>query len=225
MITPLHFLEVKLGKRPQPVKTRQGRGAEERLQEKNKVAAAPCQNKNEEQKAFLKQESEWLELMNAELKTQMEELKQEWQQLILMLNQHHPTYIIRTDSVKTPSSRRQPTAGAAGEEVSMGREEKAGQRLWARETPNQAAVGTSLASLPGHPPKGPLSARKSHEFPDPDPDPDARLEKGTVSGPGVPTHCGPAQSYPEWQLGRTLAGTAGVAVGTRHGHPSKAHTP
>ncbi|KAK1332166.1 hypothetical protein QTO34_007852 [Cnephaeus nilssonii] len=39
--------------------------------------------------------------MNAELKTQMEELKQERQQLILMLNQHRPTCIIRIDSVKT----------------------------------------------------------------------------------------------------------------------------
>ncbi|KAK1345451.1 hypothetical protein QTO34_007908 [Cnephaeus nilssonii] len=37
---------------------------------------------------FLQRESEWLELMNAELKTQMEELKQEWQQLILRLNRH-----------------------------------------------------------------------------------------------------------------------------------------
>ncbi|EPQ16212.1 Zinc finger protein 570 [Myotis brandtii] len=51
-------------------------------QEKNKVAAAPCQNKKKEQKGFLQRESEWLELMNVELKTQMKELKQEWQQLI-----------------------------------------------------------------------------------------------------------------------------------------------
>ncbi|KAK1343698.1 hypothetical protein QTO34_014251 [Cnephaeus nilssonii] len=43
--------------------------------------------------------------MNAELKTQMEELKQEWQQLILMLNQHHPTCVIRTDCVKTPTQK------------------------------------------------------------------------------------------------------------------------
>ncbi|KAK1336322.1 hypothetical protein QTO34_004128 [Cnephaeus nilssonii] len=52
MITPLHFLEVKLGKRPQPVK-------------------------NEE------------------------ELKQ----LILMLNRHRPTCIVRTDSIKTPTQK------------------------------------------------------------------------------------------------------------------------
>ncbi|KAK1341834.1 hypothetical protein QTO34_016585 [Cnephaeus nilssonii] len=37
--------------------------------------------------------------------------------------------------------------------------------------------------------------------PDPDPDPDARLEKGPVPGPAVPTHRGPAQSCPEWQPG------------------------
>ncbi|KAK1338901.1 hypothetical protein QTO34_019568, partial [Cnephaeus nilssonii] len=65
--------------------------------------------------------------MNAELKTQMEELKQKWQQLILMLNQHHPNCIIRTDSVKTPNSRRKPTAEAAGEQVTMGwKEERRG---------------------------------------------------------------------------------------------------
>ncbi|XP_054574415.1 jun dimerization protein 2-like [Eptesicus fuscus] len=64
MITPLHLLEVKLGKRPQSVK---------------------------------------------KLKTQMEELKtQEWQQLILMLNQHRPTCIVRTDSVKSPNSEGNP---------------------------------------------------------------------------------------------------------------------
>ncbi|XP_045307502.1 jun dimerization protein 2 isoform X2 [Leopardus geoffroyi] len=75
MIAPLHFLEVKLGKRPQPVKS---------------------------------EESERLELMNAELKTQIEELKQERQQLILMLNRHRPTCIVRTDSVKTPESEGNP---------------------------------------------------------------------------------------------------------------------
>lgn len=54
------------------------------------------------------QESERLELMNAELKTQIEELKQERQQLILMLNRHRPTCIVRTDSVKTPESEGNP---------------------------------------------------------------------------------------------------------------------
>ncbi|XP_031808363.1 jun dimerization protein 2 isoform X3 [Antechinus flavipes] len=75
VISPLHFLEVKLGKRPQPVKS---------------------------------EESERLELMNAELKAQIEELKQERQQLILMLNRHRPTCIVRTDSVKTPESEANP---------------------------------------------------------------------------------------------------------------------
>ncbi|KAK1342223.1 hypothetical protein QTO34_016982 [Cnephaeus nilssonii] len=57
-----------------------------------------------------------------------------------------------------------------------------------------------------------------------DRDPDGRLEKSTVPGPAIPTHRGPAQSFLEWQPGHTLAIPAGVAVGTRHGRPSKAHT-
>ncbi|KAK1340721.1 hypothetical protein QTO34_017112 [Cnephaeus nilssonii] len=107
MIAPLHFLEVKLGKRPQPVKSELDEEGEwrKRLWEKNKVVAARCQNKKMERTEFLQQESEWLELMNAELKTQMEELKQKRQQLILMLNQHCPTCIVRTDSIKTPTQK------------------------------------------------------------------------------------------------------------------------
>ncbi|EPQ06999.1 Jun dimerization protein 2 [Myotis brandtii] len=66
-----------------------------------------CGSKKE-QKEFLQQESEWLELMNAELKTQMEELKQEQQQLILMLNRHRPTCIVRPGSVKAPNSEGKP---------------------------------------------------------------------------------------------------------------------
>ncbi|KAK1344170.1 hypothetical protein QTO34_014735 [Cnephaeus nilssonii] len=66
--------------------------------------------------------------------------------------------------------------------------------------------------------------RRKSPDPDPDPDPDARLEKGTVPGPAVPTHRDPAQSCPEWQPGCILAGPAGGAVGTRRGRPSKAHT-
>ncbi|KAK1341392.1 hypothetical protein QTO34_017798 [Cnephaeus nilssonii] len=50
------------------------------------MVAARCWK---EKKDFLQRESEWLELMNVKLKTRMEELKQEWQQLILMLNRHH----------------------------------------------------------------------------------------------------------------------------------------
>lgn len=46
--------------------------------------------------------------MNAELKAQIEELKQERQQLILMLNRHRPTCIVRTDSIKTPESETNP---------------------------------------------------------------------------------------------------------------------
>lgn len=52
----------------------------------------------------LPQESERLEMLNSDLKAQIEELKLERQQLILMLNRHRPTCIVRTDSVKTPES-------------------------------------------------------------------------------------------------------------------------
>ncbi|KAK1331335.1 hypothetical protein QTO34_009288 [Cnephaeus nilssonii] len=109
MIAPLHFLEVKLGKRPQPVRSERDEEEERRKRRwgKNKVAAAPCRNKKKVE-GFLQPESEWLELMNAKLKTQMEELKQEWKQLILMLNWHLPTCIIRTNSVKTPDSEGNP---------------------------------------------------------------------------------------------------------------------
>uniref|UniRef100_A0A5F8H3Y9 Jun dimerization protein 2 n=1 Tax=Monodelphis domestica TaxID=13616 RepID=A0A5F8H3Y9_MONDO len=79
-----------------------------RRREKNKVAAARCRNKKKERTEFLQRESERLELMNAELKAQIEELKQERQQLILMLNRHRPTCIVRTDSVKTPESEANP---------------------------------------------------------------------------------------------------------------------
>ncbi|XP_072479597.1 jun dimerization protein 2 isoform X1 [Notamacropus eugenii] len=110
VISPLHFLEVKLGKRPQPVKSELDEEEErrKRRREKNKVAAARCRNKKKERTEFLQRESERLELMNAELKAQIEELKQERQQLILMLNRHRPTCIVRTDSVKTPESEANP---------------------------------------------------------------------------------------------------------------------
>ena len=55
-----------------------------------------------------RQESERLEMMNSELKAQIEELKHERQQLILMLNRHRLTCIVRTDSVKTPDSEPNP---------------------------------------------------------------------------------------------------------------------
>ncbi|KAK1332226.1 hypothetical protein QTO34_006898 [Cnephaeus nilssonii] len=50
MIAPLHFLEVKLGKRPQPVKSELDEEEEWRKRRwgKNKVAAAPRQNKKEQ---------------------------------------------------------------------------------------------------------------------------------------------------------------------------------
>lgn len=54
------------------------------------------------------QESERLEMVNSELKAQIEELRQERQQLMVMLNLHRPTCIVRTDSVITPESEANP---------------------------------------------------------------------------------------------------------------------
>lgn len=92
------------------------------------MAAARCRNKKKERTDYLqkvrragdiherspvllltvssvlRQESERLEMLNSDLKAQIEELKLERQQLILMLNRHRPTCIVRTDSVKTPES-------------------------------------------------------------------------------------------------------------------------
>ncbi|XP_029454261.1 jun dimerization protein 2 [Rhinatrema bivittatum] len=104
IISPLHFLDVKLGKRLQSVKSELDEEEErrKRRREKNKVAAARCRNKKKERTEFLQKESERLESMNSELKAQIQELKQERQQLILLLNRHRPTCIVRTDSVKSP---------------------------------------------------------------------------------------------------------------------------
>uniref|UniRef100_H3DG07 Jun dimerization protein 2b n=1 Tax=Tetraodon nigroviridis TaxID=99883 RepID=H3DG07_TETNG len=62
-----------------------------RRREKNKVAAARCRNKKKERTDFLQRESERLEMVNSELKAQIEELRQERQQLMVMLNLHRPT--------------------------------------------------------------------------------------------------------------------------------------
>ncbi|XP_023668750.1 jun dimerization protein 2-like [Paramormyrops kingsleyae] len=109
MISPLHFLS-RLGKRPSPLKEEMNEDEErrKRRREKNKVAAARCRNKKKERTDFLQKESERLELVNSELKAQIEELKQERQQLIVMLNRHRPTCIVRTDSIKTPETEANP---------------------------------------------------------------------------------------------------------------------
>lgn len=48
------------------------------------------------------QESEKLESVNAELKAQIEELKQQKQQLVYMLNLHRPTCIVRAQQGRSP---------------------------------------------------------------------------------------------------------------------------
>ncbi|XP_057199564.1 jun dimerization protein 2 [Triplophysa rosa] len=108
MLSPFHLLG-KL-KRPLPIKAERDEEEErrKRRREKNKVAAARCRNKKKERTEYLQKESERLEMMNSELKAQIEELKHERQQLILMLNRHRPTCIVRTDSVKTPEKESNP---------------------------------------------------------------------------------------------------------------------
>lgn len=109
MLSPLHLLG-KRAKRILPMKAERDEEEErrKRRREKNKVAAARCRNKKKERTEYLQKESERLETMNSELKAQIEELKHERQQLILMLNRHRPTCIVRRDSVKTPEHEANP---------------------------------------------------------------------------------------------------------------------
>uniref|UniRef100_A0A672SH71 Jun dimerization protein 2 n=1 Tax=Sinocyclocheilus grahami TaxID=75366 RepID=A0A672SH71_SINGR len=106
MLSPLHLLG-KLGKRPLPIKAEKDEEEDrrKRRREKNKVAAARCRNKKKERTEYLQRR---LEMMNSELKAQIEELKHERQQLILMLNRHRPTCIVSTDSIKTPEKEANP---------------------------------------------------------------------------------------------------------------------
>lgn len=77
-----------------------------RRRERNKVAAAKCRNKKKERTECLQKESEKLESINAGLKAQIEELKNEKQQLIYMLNLHRPTCIVRAQNGRTPEDER-----------------------------------------------------------------------------------------------------------------------
>nr|XP_020028423.1 cyclic AMP-dependent transcription factor ATF-3 isoform X2 [Castor canadensis] len=77
-----------------------------RRRERNKIAAAKCRNKKKEKTECLQKESEKLESVNAELKAQIEELKNEKQYLIYMLNMHRPTCIVRAQNGRTPEDER-----------------------------------------------------------------------------------------------------------------------
>ncbi|XP_026885922.2 jun dimerization protein 2 [Electrophorus electricus] len=102
-ISPIELLHA--GKRPLSLLQSEMADEDERRKrrrEKNKVAAARCRNKKKERTDFLQKESERLEVLNAELKSQIEDLKQERQHLVLMLNLHRPTCIVRTDSIHQP---------------------------------------------------------------------------------------------------------------------------
>ncbi|XP_051952001.1 jun dimerization protein 2-like [Xyrauchen texanus] len=104
VLSPLSILN-RHAKRPLGVIKGESDDNEERRKrrrEKNKVAAARCRNRRKEKTDFLQKESERLEMLNSALKSQIENLKSERQQLVVMLNLHRPTCIVRTDSVKTP---------------------------------------------------------------------------------------------------------------------------
>ncbi|XP_054617926.1 cyclic AMP-dependent transcription factor ATF-3 [Dunckerocampus dactyliophorus] len=77
-----------------------------RRRERNKIAAAKCRNKKKEKTECLQKESEKLESVNAELKAQIEALKQQKQQLVYMLNLHRPTCIVRAQQGQTPEDER-----------------------------------------------------------------------------------------------------------------------
>ncbi|KAL7872185.1 hypothetical protein SRHO_G00071680 [Serrasalmus rhombeus] len=77
-----------------------------RRRERNKIAAAKCRNKKKEKTDSLQKESEKLESINAELKAQIEELKNQKQQLVYMLNLHRPTCIVRAQNGQTPEDER-----------------------------------------------------------------------------------------------------------------------
>ncbi|XP_029903372.1 cyclic AMP-dependent transcription factor ATF-3 isoform X2 [Myripristis murdjan] len=77
-----------------------------RRRERNKIAAAKCRNKKKEKTDCLQKESEKLESVNAELKAQIEALKQQKQQLVYMLNLHRPTCIVRAQNGQTPEDER-----------------------------------------------------------------------------------------------------------------------
>ncbi|XP_059818861.1 jun dimerization protein 2 [Hypanus sabinus] len=107
VISPLQCLALHYNRQPHALKSEDDQEEDERRRrrrEKNKVAAARCRNKKRERTEFLQKESERLEMMNGQLKTQIEELKRERQELIHLLNLHRPTCIVRTDSVRSPDT-------------------------------------------------------------------------------------------------------------------------
>ncbi|KFU86852.1 Jun dimerization protein 2 [Chaetura pelagica] len=111
MISPLHFLEVKLGKRPQPVKSELDEEEErrKRRREKNKVAAARCRNKKKERTEFLQRRPDALSLMTPRQKNSHKTLLQVFRLLLCCrVNRHRPTCIVRTDSIKTPENEANP---------------------------------------------------------------------------------------------------------------------
>ncbi|CAK6979351.1 cyclic AMP-dependent transcription factor ATF-3 [Scomber scombrus] len=92
--------------RPKREVTGEEHDRRKRRRERNKIAAAKCRNKKKEKTECLQKESEKLESHNADLKAQIEELKQQKQQLVYMLNLHRPTCIVRAQNGQTPEDER-----------------------------------------------------------------------------------------------------------------------
>uniref|UniRef100_UPI00358FCC3C cyclic AMP-dependent transcription factor ATF-3 isoform X1 n=2 Tax=Myxine glutinosa TaxID=7769 RepID=UPI00358FCC3C len=91
---------------PRPLLTPAEEERKKRRRQRNKVAAARCRNKKKEHTETLQQESERLEKINGDLKAQIEQLKNERQQLVYMLNLHRPTCIVRAQQGQTPEDER-----------------------------------------------------------------------------------------------------------------------
>lgn len=71
-----------------------------------KLLLQSAETKRRKKTECLQKESEKLETINAELKAQIEELKNEKQHLIYMLNLHRPTCIVRAQNGRTPEDER-----------------------------------------------------------------------------------------------------------------------
>ncbi|KAK7909748.1 hypothetical protein WMY93_014432 [Mugilogobius chulae] len=81
-------------------------GEEEEATREKQNRCRQMSQQEKEKTETLQKESEKLETVNAELKAQIEELKQQKQQLVYMLNLHRPTCIVRAQNGRTPEDER-----------------------------------------------------------------------------------------------------------------------
>lgn len=104
MISPLHFLEVKLGKRPQPVKSEDSSDDMRKVQrrEKNRIAAQKSRLRQTQKADTLHLESEDLERQNAALRREIKQLTEEMKHFTSMLSSHEPLCSILTSPPPPP---------------------------------------------------------------------------------------------------------------------------